>query len=1206
MTPFQPLHLMECPLEGTNLIEASAGTGKTYAITGLFLRLLMEKKLSVNQILVVTFTEAATEELKQRIRMRLREALQAFGGAPAPDRFVRELVENERNPSDAVQRLREAIRAFDEAGIFTIHGFCMRTLHDHAFESGSLFDTRLLADEEMLKREIVEDYWREHFYRASSLFVRYALSCKLSPDSLFSLLSRGMHHLKLKVIPDTEKKDPSPLEEAYQAAFRRVLEAWPSSKAEVAHLLLNHQGLSKVRYDPKKIPLWVQGMDDFIASGGVNPALFPGFRKFMGSEVEGATKKGQMPAQHPFFELCERLGDAQKELEAVFAHNLLWLKVKLFEHVGLEMGRRKGQENLQSFDDLLVKLAGALEGEKGKDLARTIRTKFRAGLIDEFQDTDPVQYGIFKNIFSSRDSILFLVGDPKQAIYSFRGADLFAYMEAAGEAGTRYTLEENWRSEPPLIKAVNHLFSQRSNPFVYENIRFIPTRPPEDKDEKEVLRIDGKSGAALQVWFMDAGKWAKPGSPINKGRGYEEIPRAVASEISCLLNSSKEEGRALLGDKALTAGDIAVLVRRNVEARLMQQALADLQIPSVLYTMDNLFDTHEALESERVLAALVQPGNESLIRAALATDMMAVTGEDLEALAGNEAGWERWLLKFRGYHEQWHKQGFIRMFRSFLESEGVLFRLMALPDGERRDTNLLHLMEVLHRAGVEKKLDLPGLLKWLSEQRDPQTPRLEEHQLRLESDENAVKLVTVHKSKGLEYPVVFCPFSWGGSKLRNAHDPFIFHDERDLRALTLDLGSPEREHNRGTAEKEMLAENLRLFYVALTRAKSRCYLVWGRFREAETSAPAYLLHPPPSSQPQDPLADLEEGFRSLTDKELLEDLEETVHRAGGVIRLFPLPETGGDVYSPLQAEPTALHQRRFAGRIDREWKISSFSSFTSGLLHGEELADHDAGPWQEIGPGEALHEPQEPKGIFAFPKGTKAGTFLHDLFEHMDFSEKDQAVLRNLVAQKLDAYGYEASWLDTLCEMIQRVLSVPLRMDRDDFSLSCVRNQDRLSELEFYFPLKPLFADLLRRKLSRSGLRGSIPGFAGRIDQLDFAPLRGFIKGFMDLVFCFEDRFYLVDWKSNDLGSRVEDYGPSDLAMAMAYGFYTLQYLIYTVALNQYLRNRLPGYDYEAHFGGVYYVFLRGVDPAKGREFGVFRDRPSAETVDEWSAMLIG
>jgi exodeoxyribonuclease V beta subunit len=1202
MTAFLPLQLIECPLEGTNLIEASAGTGKTYAITGLYLRLVLEKKLSVDQILVVTFTEAATEELKDRIRKHLRLALDAFGGRPREDPFVAELVKREKQADAAAHRLRDAIRAFDEAAIFTIHGFCMRTLYEHAFESGTFFDTQLLTDQETLKREIVEDYWRRHLYQGSPLFVHYALSAGVSPEALFSLLSRGMHHLRLKIVPQTERRDTKAQEEACLRAFNEVLEAWPSSKEEVASLL-QAEGLSRVKYDPKKIPLWVQGMDDFVLSGRVNARLFPGFRKFTRSEVEGGTKKGQAPPRHRFFDLCENLWTAQQELEDAFAHNLLWLKVQLFEYVDSELERRKREKNVQSFDDLLLKLSRALEGGKGKDLAGAIRKRFRAALIDEFQDTDPIQYAIFRHIFASKDSVLFLVGDPKQAIYSFRGADIFAYMEAAGEVETRYTLEENWRSEPALIQAVNHLFSARRDAFVYDRIQFLAARPAKKK-QREGLTVDQKAEPALRLWFMDAREWAKPGNPINKGRGWEVIPRAVASEISSLL-SLGEKGRALIGERALSAADVAVLVRRNVEAKIMQQALGELRIPSVLYTTDNLLDSHEAGESERILAAIAKPDDESLIRAALATDMLAVTGEELDALRGEEGAWERWLLKFKGYHEDWKKQGFIRMFRSFLRNEGVLIRLMGLPDGERRDTNILHLMEVLHRIGSEKKLDPPGLLKWLSEQRDPETPRLEEHQLRLESDERAVKIVTVHKSKGLEYPVVFCPFMWGGSRIRSAHEPFTFHDERDRMALTLDLGSPERDANRGRAELEMLAESLRLFYVALTRARYRCYLVWGRFREAETSPAAYLFDPSPSSGSDEILSRLEERFRSLTDKELFDHLKKTSDRAGGVMDLSPLRVKEAAPYAPLRAGGTALSPKTFSGPIDREWKISSFSSLTSGRAHGEETADHDARAFVEIEPGEAFQEVPEPRGIFAFPKGTRAGTFVHDLLEHLDFSEKDETMLRSLAAQKLEAYGFDPSWLDAVCGMVRRVLSVPLAADRDDFSLSSVRKHERLNELEFYFPLKPLSPRLLQEMLLKSGLPGSVSGAPERIGDLVFAPLRGFLKGFMDLVFEFEDRFYLVDWKSNDLGPSVDHYGPSSLAAAMDQGFYTLQYFIYTVALNQYLRNRVAGYDYETHFGGVYYIFVRGVDPARGREFGIFRDRPSSQLVHEWTRMLM-
>ena len=312
-----------------------------------------------------------------------------------------------------------------------------------------------------------------------------------------------------------------------------------------------------------------------------------------------------------------------------------------------------------------------------------------------------------------------------------------------------------------------------------------------------------------------------------------------------------------------------MLVRQNREALLVQKALSERNVPSVLYSTQNLFDSHEALEMERFLAAVVEPNEESLLKAALSTDMVGIAGEELERLTLDEARWEKWLVKFRDYHDLWQERGFFRMFRSFLQDEKVLTRLIAFADGERRNTNLLHLMEVLHQASIERKLNMTGLLKWLSEQRDPNAPRSEEHQLRLESDENAVNLVTIHKSKGLEYPIVFCPFSWDGIRSKKDKEPLLFHDPQNRMQLIFDLGSEDQEHHRAIAEKEELAENLRLLYVALTRAKCRAYLVWGRFKDAETSAPAYLLHAPPSNNSNHLVEALAENFKRVTNEELL-------------------------------------------------------------------------------------------------------------------------------------------------------------------------------------------------------------------------------------------------------------------------------------------------------------------------------------------------
>jgi exodeoxyribonuclease V beta subunit len=835
MTKVNNFDLLNSPLKGTNLIEASAGTGKTYAITGLFLRLILEKRLSVNEILVVTFTEAATDELKDRIRNKLRRAMEAFSGGLCEDALLNDLVKRNKDTKTALALLREALRDFDKAAIFTIHGFSRRVLHENAFESGCLFDTELVTEQENLKREIVDDFWRRNFYHASPLFVNYAIHKKFSPDNLLSLLQGNLARPYLVIIPRTVIPDTSGREEEFRASFDDVCNAWESARADVENILGTHEGLNRVKYGKAKIPVWIEAMDRYLASGVNNPLLFNAFLKFTAGELKVSVKQDRTPPAHPFFELCESLLQRQKELEKVFEKRLLGLKAVLFHYAEDELAKRKEEKNVQSFDDLLLKLHRALKEKGGEYLANAMRKKFRAALIDEFQDTDPVQYAIFKKVFGTKESTLFLIGDPKQAIYGFRGADIFAYMKAKEDVAFQHTLSENWRSDPLLIAAINAVFNGKERPFVYDEIPFKPAVPAPKKDP-EKLELNGKIEPPFQIWFLEANKVTNSGKPISKSLAGQLIPGAVASEISRLLALGRK-GLALLGEKPVTEGDIAVLVRTNAQARLVQEALAGLNIPGVLFSTGNLFDSHEALEMERVLLAVSDPKNERHIRAALTTDMMGLKGEDLDVLMDDETGWEEWVAKFRMYHDLWDERGFIRMFRYLLLQEEVLPRLMSLKDGERRNTNLLHLTEVLQQTSIEKKLGMTETLKWLSEQRDEGTPRLDEHQLRLESDENAVKLVTVHKSKGLEYPVVFCPFSWDGSRIKKSDEPFLFHNEARDRTPTLDLGSEERDENRAFAEKELLAENLRLLYVALTRAKNRCYLVWGRFNQAEISAP---------------------------------------------------------------------------------------------------------------------------------------------------------------------------------------------------------------------------------------------------------------------------------------------------------------------------------------------------------------------------------
>ena len=1188
--------LLESPLEGTNLIEASAGTGKTYTIAGLFLRLILEKGFSVNDILVVTYTVAATEELRDRIRKKIREAMEAFSAGGSPDEFLKGLVQKNPDPKAAIGLLQEALHDFDEASIFTIHGFCQRTLHESAFESGSLFDTELIPDQERLKEEIVRDFWRRHFYGASLEFIGYVQGKGLNPEYFLKLLGKGTAHLDSQIVPEIKSAKLGNLEDFRQASGKLKKE-WPKAKEEVLEIF---SGPTLKYYTNSQ--KHIEAMDGYVANGAGLP-LFKEFERFTPTKLAANTKKNCVTPKHPFFDLCEGFQEKATALASEMDRQILFLKGEVFRYLKKELRARKERQNIQSFDDLLIRLRDALDKTGGDDLAKAIRTKYRAALIDEFQDTDPVQYAIFKSVFGGKESILFLIGDPKQAIYSFRGADLFAYMRAAGHVDFRYTLTKNWRSEPGLIMAVNTIFSNGKNPFIYEAIPFEPSTAKERKDH-EFLKINGKEESPFHLWFVDAEKVAESGKPITKGRARELIPDAVAGEISRLLSLGKE-GKARIGDRPLREADIAVLVRRNSEARLVQESLTALRVPSVLHSMGDLFETDEAREMSRVLSAIGSPNHEPLLKVALATDMLGKRGEDLEKLARDEAEWEDWVVKFREYNELWEKRGFIRMFRYFLYREKIRTRLLSFPDGERRLTNVLHLSEILHQESSEKKLGVVGLLKWLRQQRDPESPRLEEHQLRLESDANAVKIVTIHKSKGLEYPVVFCPFNWDGSEIGKKEE-FLFHDPKDDWKINLVL-NPEENPNRMLGEKEILAENLRLLYVSLTRAKNRCYLVWGRFNEAGTSAPAYLLHPP-EGNPEDIVEATGAKFEGLTDADIRGALKELALNAKGAIQLSDMPLGPGEKQLPAAEGGKDLFFEEFSGHIRRDWQIASFSLLVSDREKETKTPSHTAIDLPDYDQGINLQETipeQEPSGIFAFPKGARPGTLLHDIFEQIDFSGKDMSSIREVVAAKLREYGFEIHWQETVCDMIGKVLAVPLQPGKNGLTLSSIGMKDRLSELEFYFPLKPITPKKLKTVFAEHG-RPEITGdFPDQIEKLNFLPAQGFMKGFIDLIFQFQGRYYLVDWKSNFLGSRVEDYGKKALLREMKENFYILQYHIYTLALHQYLKNRVRDYDYEKHFGGVFYVFLRGVDPERGAEFGIYRDQPGKELISALGRELI-
>ena len=486
-------------------------------------------------------------------------------------------------------------------------------------------------------------------------------------------------------------------------------------------------------------------------------------------------------------------------------------------------------------------------------------------------------------------------------------------------------------------------------------------------------------------------------------------------------------------------------------------------------------------------------------------------------------------------------------------------------------------------------------------------PESEAHQLRLESDEHAVKIITIHKSKGLEYPVVFCPYAWDGSTIKDQE--ILFHDKDKNKELTLDLCSSENSIHLASAQNELLAENLRLLYVALTRAIKRCYLVWGRFRNAETSAMAYLFHynlnPKDVIRKEGLVTSLKTTFLAKKNEDLLDDLKQLAGKSQGTIELVPLPFDSGVDYVALEDKKEKKSCRQFSGKIDTSWKISSYSYLVSQRAPEEAFPDHDAyhDVYRPI--PESTLDLIEKTDIYSFPKGARAGIFFHDVFEHLDFASGDPEHKVQLVTDKLKAFGFEPKWQTPVCTMINRTLSIPLEINTTTITLSSVQCKDRINEMEFYFPLNPFTPKQLQQIFAVHGGIDLPVGFPDRIGKLTFPYTEGFMKGFIDLVFYEKGRYWLVDWKSNFLGSRVEDYGKDTLNQVMKNDYYILQYHLYTLALHQYLRQQLPDYRYEKDFGGVFYIFIRGVDPDLGPEFGIYKDLPNPKLIDALAQTLI-
>jgi len=1519
----KPLDPLRFPLWGSRLIEASAGTGKTFTIATLYVRLVLghrgpehgpmgrrlpeqalieqnppEHELPQQvwtgtetgaetgaegrvhfdppEILVVTFTDAATQELRERIRLRLTEAARYFRADPLtlaprppgedPLHDLRADYASYRWPGCA-QRLELAAQWMDEAAVSTIHAWCNRMLREHAFDSDSLFTQRLETDQSELIAEVVRDYWRSFMLPLGLNDADEVRQWWSEPASLETGLSRLLEHAGLLDEAPPPARSLAEVRAKREARLAELKAPWPLWVEELQVLL--DQAVARKACDGRKLRPgyyhpWLQALRDWAGTPAAEvPNLGKGWERLTPAGLAEAWKQGE-PPPHPALaamsELRLALADLPQARDAIHRHAAHWVA----ERLATEQGRR----SQMGFDDLLTRLARALEGPNGQRLAGIIRAQFPVALIDEFQDTDPVQYRIFDAVYrvaaNHPATALVLIGDPKQAIYAFRGADIYTYLQARRAcAGRLYTLQRNFRSTHEMVAAVNRCFltAEERVPgqgaFLFRTAveNPVPFLPALARGREEVLVAAGQPLPALTAWWLMP---REEGKTLGKIAYREEIAAVCASEMTRLLNlgqagqagfaplappvgqwtgtganrpsgpgagglmscrfeagaggvascrfgegasdSDQAEAGAVAGGgfhtesgagkdaacrpkaetgevmafRPLRPADLAVLVNNRTEAAAIRQALARRGVRSVyLSDQESVFQTFAASELRHWLAACAEPEDPRLLRAALATATLGRDWTELEEMNQDELAWEGRVLQFGGYRDLWRRQGVLPMLRRLLHDFEVPARLLAQGatpgEGERTLTDLLHLAELLQAASglIEGEY---GLIRYLAEQCADQRSGSQDdaRQIRLESDADLVQVVTIHKAKGLEYPLVFLPFAADHRPTKGDDLPLKWHDDQGRLQISLDAEAEILER----AEIERLGEDLRKLYVALTRARYATWVGLAPLDQMERGAFGYLLS---GGEPL-PAADLASALQTLGEEDADPTSPAPLWGAGSVRcdqsdavtptspppsrgrgwgrggqsvaatiapLLAPAPTT--EVYRPrgvaqpsspppaqgigpvsgdqsIAATPTSpppsrgrgwgrggqsvatttLGPARESRPVVREpWWIASYSALRTQPAETVAAQDKTAAtPLEErlqemalagtapepatrpnaplltsLPPGGAgtggegvilsplpprgggaggegvSQSPQLPFSPHAFPRGAEAGTFLHDLLEwaaQQGFASllAEPRRLRDAVARRCQPRGWEV-WIDPLTAWLRQLLSEPLPLPGDEAqSLDPDRHsaphparlfppsplvgegsgergsisrghrpdghpaespsglQCRLADLETFIPEMEFWLTARRvnvqvlDRLVCTGTLGGAPRPALQPNQLN-----GMLKGFMDLVFAHQGRYYVLDYKSNWLGPDASAYTHPAMAAAILHERYELQYVLYLFALHRLLKARLPDYDYDRHLGGAVYLFLRGI-AAPSR--GVHAERPPRSLIEALDGLFAG
>ncbi|MGF1449000.1 MAG: UvrD-helicase domain-containing protein [Opitutales bacterium] len=1131
---------------GVTLIEASAGTGKTFTIEGLVLRLLLDGGFAPSNLLLVTFTKAAVASLRRRLRKRLTDACAELASGNVTDPALAPWgSSNETQRREAARRLRQALQLMDEITVTTIHGFCQRLLTEAALAAGGLSEFEIAPNPSAQRAQRLEDYCARHFHQGRpwlSTVLRSRPEWRKELGRLDDLATFASSIHVLNTQDDLVDLEAAELRIAQ--AHRALRTGWQADDFAVAALLCEHAALSEDRRKWKGTRGQAVGqLGALLTDSQPRSELLDWAPLFTSAGIDERIKPAERAAWPgtPFTAQVDSFIEAAEAgLESVRHH--------FYEAAVRSKTTRPLTRPVRSFDDLLIGARQMLDGPNGETVRTQIRGRLQAVLIDEFQDTDPLQWATFELLFAEPPTHLYLVGDPKQAIYSFRGADVFAYLRARAKAERTFRLGTNYRSVPTMIEAVNALFSASAQPFVIPGIGFEPSQPRSDPDEANSAKnSDAPPALTMSLYGLHQSK------PMSVSSAETLIVRGLLADLLHLLQA---EG-------GIDLGSIAVLTRSNRLAQTVAAALREQGVPVRLQNGINVLDTEEAHWLFTVLHATVQATDGEGLRAALMQPFFGWSAQRIRELDTTSEAARQLEERRQQWQRDWTRGGLPGLLSSLEQTDACLSRLLERPNGGASLARVQRLGEVIRLAEAELHLSPGGSLRWFGTALQTEAKSDEErYLLTTENEGGGIHVLTAHQSKGLEYAYIFCPFFWRGPRAADepisAHAPLASQPEQRCLALAPKQRVPEVLIDAAT--REAASEESRLLYVALTRAKQRCWAYWANVKGVGTSPWNRLA--PKDTDFAEWLSALGQAHPNAIQIQLRDSEDDTAS--------WP-------VFSNEQSSVLAPKARCFKKRIEVVAATSSFSSLVSQTNAHE--ADYDA----QIQP---LEIQSEPEPALTFPPGMRTGRLFHEILERIDFSDTNGRA--TVVLERLRAHGFlpAETWLEPTQRLITATLNLPLPHIGQGFALNQIERAQRREEVEFALPVQwfsglKLVSQLRSLQLLPDG-------------DADTGPRRthGVLRGFIDLLFLYQKKYYIVDWKTNLLGS----YDSASIARAMSSSAYRLQANLYTLALQRAL-------GATADIGGAYYLFVRGTPDASGSMAAHF-EPPDAGLLDSLAGAL--